>query len=423
MRDITFKKPKLKISKPNFNLFTIYLYFVAFFIIFSSGAILDQKYFNFSQLVLIGLIIPFIFFCRNMSTKYIILFSIVFPIYILVNLINYSDTIINYLLFLIKFIFVFVFVRFCVIKEINLFKIIHNVIVVICIYSLITHITLDILKLLPYTTEVINSKPYKVFMGFHFHWQEVNWFSWRVARNNSIFWEPGVFQIYISFALFYQLFMEQRPKKIIIFLLLVSMFTTYSTTGFILTLSLLALRFIRKKSKTLIGFIIKVYIIPIIAVLVIFAGIEIFNQKVNNGTNSYELRSNDLSIGLQLFMQKPFFGWGYLNNSGYEDVTGVPNNSNGLISMLFHQGILGILLHIVPIIALMNKIKKTNGFITATAFVMFYMVSAATEPLMYANFFNMLISLGILGIFEGKRLLIWHETNFNTKNLNLTKSQ
>lgn len=415
MLDLRIKKPKLYL--PSIKLFNFYLYTVVFFIIFSSGAILDQKYFNFSQILLIFLCS--VFLLRVINKKYIALAGIIFPVYILVNYVNYSPTIVNYLLFLIKLSLIFIFVRYCILKQIDILKMLNNVVVGICIYSLFTYVFLDVMHVIsPSHVEVINNKPYKIYFGLHYHWQDLNWFSWRVSRNNSIFWEPGVFQIYISYAIFFQLFLAKKANKKVMALLIFSIFTTFSTTGTMLTLVILVIKFVSLKSKKLLSMLMKVYLFPVLLIGGIYVGTSVFNQKANNGSASYDLRADDLGVGLHLFYKKPFFGWGFLNNSGFEAITGFSTNSNGFVSLLFQQGVFGFIILCIPILIISIRLIKIKDFFTALAFTLFYFVSAATEPLMYANFFNIFVSMGILLFIENK-FPILHSKNKVSKPNNI----
>lgn len=407
MRDITFsiRKPKLSINKP--NLFSVYLHFVILFIILSSGAILDQKY-QFAQLTTVGLCCLSVFSFKRFKYKYIILMSAIITTYTLINYLNYSDTIMNYFLFLVKFLSIFIFVKYCIEKNVPIFEYFNKVIIAICVYSMVTYLAIDVLKFVPYNSfEVINEKPYRIFMGIHYHWQDVTWFNMKVARNNSIFWEPGVFQIFINLGLFYQFFLAKKVNKRQVSILLVSLFTTFSTTGFILAIAILVASFIKKKSKNYLMLIFKVVTLPIILFTGIYVGFLVFDQKASSTSVSYDLRSTDLQTGLELFQERPFIGWGYLNYETYEAATGTPNNSNGLVSMMFHQGILGIMFHVLPAVMLVFWFFKHKNIWTATGFGVFYFMSAATEPLMYANIFNVFICLGMVAMFEKRIFYNW----------------
>lgn len=408
MRDIRIKKPKLS-KIPKLNLLTVYLYFICFLIIFSSGAILDEKYFNISQLVLIVACIPFIFLLKGINRNAFTLFVCVVPIYILINLFTSSETIINYLLYWIKFFMLFIFVNYIVQEKTDLFMIMYKIIIVLCLYSVATYLFFDIYHAVPYSVEEINGKIYKVYLGIHYHGQDVLWFSGWVARNNSIFWEPGVFQIYIGFALFYQLFINKKIKISHLTILFISMYTTYSTTGFILTLSLLFLWTMKGKPKNVFSALWRIVILPTMFICGLVVGSNIYEQKVNNGTESYDLRQQDLNAGYETFKEKPLVGWGFLNNTGYEAKTGEITNSNGFISMLFQLGFLGFLFHCVPVLVFIFKSKRVVGYVGLIAFGLFYYLSVSSEPLLYSNFFNMILCLGFLGMIEGGSFKSWQD--------------
>lgn len=395
--DLKIRKPRIDL--PSIKFFEVYLYLVAFFIIFSSGGILDQRYNNFSQVLLIVLCLPLVFLI-NFKKQHILFLSFIIPLYLLINSINYQDTILSYALFLFKFFLIFLWVRFCIEKNINFLEIFNRIIIGICIYSFFTYFLFDVFRLAPYYTEVVNSKPYKVFFGFHYHWQEVEWFFGRVARNNSIFWEPGVFQIYIDFAIFYNLFLLKRIKKSALLILSLSILSTFSTTGIILAVALFIIRFLMSKPKILFVKFLKFLTSFLLLILGIYLSVVLFNQKVNNGSESFALRYNDLFVGLQLFYDKPVFGWGFLNNTEYERILGTSNNSNGLVSNLFQLGIFGLLFHFIPIYFAAKKYFNNFRLWSILAFLLYYFVQSATAPLVYSNFFIVFVCLGIFALID-----------------------
>lgn len=396
------------------KLIPLYIYLVGFIIIFSSGAILDQKYPGISQRLFILLCIP-LWISLFRHKKYTIIIFLFTPIYIFMNYIIYSETIISYNIYLIKVICMLAFVSYCVLKEIPIFKVLNNIIIGIATYSLFTYIFLDLFTLLPYANEVINSKPYRVFLGLHFHGQFTDWYSFRVARNNSIFWEPGVYQIFLNFALIYQLFFVKKIKKMNIFILAVNLITTFSTTGLIFSLLLFYLKIISIKSNNIFIKFIKYYTIPVISILSIFIVTYLLNQKISYGTRSYDLRANNLLIGLELFIKKPFYGWGFLNYNPYEAIAGIPNNSNGLVSMLFHQGIMGVIFFFVPFFSYIILLIKQRHVMISIVFVSFFIVSCSVEPIMYTNFISLFVCLGLAAIGETNRVKQWTNSTIVTK--------
>ncbi|MGI1812060.1 O-antigen ligase family protein [Priestia sp. TGN 0903] len=386
---------------------SIYLYLLAFLIIFSSGAILDQKYPNVAQALLLGLSIPAILTVL-VYKRYLTYLSLIPILFIGFNFITVPVGILQYVTFIVKFVVVLLIIKYCMIGEKNLFKIFHNLIVGIAVYTLFTYLFFDILSILPPSTEVINDKPYRVWLGLHFHGQITSWYGVNVFRNNSIFWEPGVWQIYLNYALIYQLFFSKKVNKKILTVLLINLITTFSTTGNIICLMILLVAFLKFKPKTQATLFLKYYLlIPLVAVG-FFVAIYLFNQKVSGGgQRSYSLRQDDLLVGWELFLQKPFTGWGFLNNEGYQNMVGVPNNSNGFISMLFQQGIAGAIFYLVPLITLFKKIASTHRVFTAFIFTIFIVISSASEPIMYTNFISFLFCLGVISIIDNEHFIQW----------------
>lgn len=391
------------------NLTSVYIYLVTFILIFSSGAILDQKYPGYSQILFILLCLP-LFISLMMNKKYIIIIFLFIPFYILATYFIYNEIIGSYIIYLVKFLCVLAFINYCIQKQIPLYKIINNVIITISIYSLFTYIIFDLTTLISYSNEVINSKPYRVFLGIHFHGQFTDWYSIRVVRNNSIFWEPGVYQIFLNFSLIYQLFFSKKLNKAILLVLIVNLITTFSTTGLIFGLLLFYLKVISVKTRNKLLNFIKYYSFPIISIVVYFISEYFFNQKLQFGTRSYDLRTNNLLIGLELFIEKPFFGWGFLNYKPYELIAGVPNNSNGLISMLFHQGIMGLVFYFVPFFTYLVTLIKQKNILLSIIFALFIFISCSVEPIMYTNFISVFICIGLATIADKKGIKKWNNT-------------
>ena len=400
---------------PKKSILNLYVYIVSFLIIFSSGAILDQKYPDVAQIIFVALCLPLILnlFLYKRYLPYLLTIP---PFYMLINYINYGESILSYTLFILKFIALLAFVRFCISKKINILEKINKIIVAIAVYSLFTYLFLDVLKLLPHTMEVINNKPYKVWFGLHFHGQETDWYSYRVVRNNSIFWEPGVWQMYLNFSLIYQLFIKPKANRFAVTVLLINLVTTFSTTGILTSAIILLIRYIKVKPRSKWTLFLKYYFLVPLIVGGVILGSYILNQKINaGGTRSFNLRMDDLLVGLELFFQKPFFGWGFLNNSGYEAITGTPNNSNGLVSMFFHQGILGILFYFIPLFALMKHIFAKEQLFLGFVITLYVLVSSAAEPIMYANYINLFICLGVVCILDNKTFNEWFNIFANKK--------
>ncbi|MBE50898.1 MAG: hypothetical protein CMP51_04320 [Flavobacteriales bacterium] len=68
---------------------------------------------------------------------------------------------------------------------------------------------------------------------------EYTFFGIDLVRNQGWFWEPGINQIYLNILLFLEGFVFKQKKKWIILLIIFSIFTTFSTSGFIIMVVLI----------------------------------------------------------------------------------------------------------------------------------------------------------------------------------------
>lgn len=139
-------------------------------------------------------------------------------------------------------------------------------------------------------------------------------------RNWGPFWEPGVYQTYLLIAIIFLMFdnVGIKRKNTALVLLLVTLATTFSTTGFIAAPFIILAYILHKpgtKRKTWIK----------IAILVLVVGfftwflnsdlfLKVFSDKFENLDETG--RNLTVEYGLKLWIKKPLFGYA----SAYKDV-------------------------------------------------------------------------------------------------------
>ncbi len=174
-----------------------------------------------------------------------------------------------------------------------------------------------------------------------------------IDRNCSIFFEPGAYQVFLNAALFLLLFLKTgitgRKKSIYITLLLVTLVTTFSTTGFLIFAAMFALFLVKSSSMTIAR---KAALVSgISAVVILFSAQfhEIVIQKVSSFvaekhiTDSKERRGFDTHVDLTIFKDH-VFGVGYDNYTSKFSSTGLINpahagSSNGITKVLAIYGL------------------------------------------------------------------------------------
>ena len=103
------------------------------------------------------------------------------------------------------------------------------------------------------------------------------------------------------------------------------------------------------------------------------------------------LRRLDLLNGLSLIAMRPIFGWGYKREGIFEALQNLGRgNSNGLITLGYNLGVIGLLLALIPFILCIIKSRKSER-IKETVFSVLFILTNMTEPLIYAPFMIFLI--------------------------------
>ena len=177
-------------------------------------------------------------------------------------------------------------------------------------------------------------------------------------RNCSIFWEPGVYQIYLNLAIMLLIFnqikdIEHRNRKIIIFS--IALLTTQSSMGLLcMAITLFAASIINEDSQNKSAMRI-VAIFLLIVLVIIEVNYSIVGYKLIQGEGSFSSRIEDLRISTSITRVYPLFGTGLFRDFSSiwtwhrENLTanfwGVLANSNGLGASFFKMGVPFTLIH------------------------------------------------------------------------------
>lgn len=207
----------------------------------------------------------------------------------------------------------------------------NDIMYFLCIFSIITFLLLifipEVFSFLPTIRNSSGLSMKNVFFSVVYN---SNYFN----SNFGLFWEPGAYQTFINVALFFQLFLikEIKIKKILIYL--ITIFTTFSTTGYISAFILILIfLFINKKIYKIkenkfnikklmfiiililvIGFIIFNYM-PDVIKFKVFGKLEgIFNPHLLKNNSSYEstlARVDAFKIPIYNMFNSPIIGVGF----------------------------------------------------------------------------------------------------------------
>ena len=237
----------------------------------------------------------------------------------------------------------------------------YEVLWFICYIELLNFLLSNLAPFLFYTYNSTSTIGYSLqTIGFIFNYMipyEVKfWGIISFFRNQGLFWEPGVCQFTMNILL-YMMLIEKRKSLKKALLPIIVILSTMSTTGYVISLIIIVIRF--RSNFRRMAQLHKVFvIIAIIAALfVVFQNVT--NKIVGDGKESAVLRFYDYTMGLSIISSNPIFGIGYdtqkyIDQSEiidldffdeYEDIgADGRGNTNSIISVFMFFGIpIGIL--------------------------------------------------------------------------------
>ena len=377
------------------NIFSVILFSLSLFSLLFMGKKISKSVFNASlfSLILFCLIICINFIYSLGTQSYIKygfhLLNISSCVFILTHFINNRDPVyflkrMRSVLRLILYYSIFNFLFYFLVKN-NLFPITYN--------------TDKILYTFNYIFFYNPERSAWNILGFEY------------VRNQGWFWEPGINQIYLNILLYLEGFVF-NGNRWIISLIVVAIFSTYSTSGIIIMIILLLLIFKSSIKQN------PILIFLAISVVIPFYFIAKSNVIEKLETSSFQKRYFDLIQTISIIKDYPLTGIGlddsffsdfrsshFINNTllnSFEESTNLElrakssdkGSSNSVTYLILATGI--------PISSflLYCMFKQTLFPNRKRIFMMIVFVSVFTEPLLLRPFFLILIVSGMMSFFN-----------------------
>lgn len=168
-----------------------------------------------------------------------------------------------------------------------------------------------------------------------------------IIRNSGPFWEPGLFVGFIAIALFFNLYINKKIFSVVNVTFIVTIITTFSSTGYILLFIILFSYFLfSSKSK------IKYLVVPFMIILSVFvyANTEFMKTKIEyqygNAKDDNVNRFGAMLVHMQMLERSPIIG--YLpTDQEYSMITDAHALANGLSNVLVVWGIPASILYYI----------------------------------------------------------------------------
>lgn len=248
-----------------------------------------------------------------------------------------------------------------------------NVVVIIAIVSMCFWILGSILHIIKPTGFVMTNWtgvdfPVKKasYYGLYFETQEAHLLgNLTITRNTSIFTEAPMASCVFSIAFLIELFCLSKISRWKCAVLMISILTTFSTTGCVIVVLALGAKFLLSNPHSSIVRFMKRLVIPGIIIACGFIAYWLITSKLN--TSSGSVRIDDFVVGFKAWMKNPLFGCGFGNTVFIQTFMGgwrIQNMgySNSPMQILAHGGIYFALPYILCILSGVRKCLKSKDW-------------------------------------------------------------
>lgn len=237
------------------------------------------------------------------------------------------------------------------------------------------------------------------YFNIHFYTQSASFLGSIIPRNTGMFVEGPMYSLVLTLALLIELFINKNHSLIYIIVFLITIFTTVSTTGIVLSVSTIVIYYIfsLKNKNTLIKFL-KILSIP----LVLLLGFNIVNGFLSRKYNSlsYNVRIDDYQAAIKTFQQYPIFGCGFGDETQlHKNMSSFRSENNGFSNSLFlllaQGGIYLLLIFVYSMIRIIAFAKKNNN-LNLFIFLIFYIVLLSTTLFLYQSIVMNILAISLI---------------------------
>lgn len=259
-----------------------------------------------------------------------------------------------------------------------------NVMIIIAVLSLVMWGLCSMLKIIPATAlfpyEWSPNKNYiPTYWGIYFETQAIAPFGDIIWRNTGIFNEGPMFNMALCTAFIIEYFIRSSKSKPRLWILAVTIFTTFTTTGQLFLIGMIIWSMIDKIGRKY--QILLLFIFPLFLYIgYIAAEILLVNKMETGGESSMEARTDDIEWCLEAGMEHPILGVGLILREGESLWNGMTlGRSNSLFTVFARGGLYTMTLYIGSLLLIpylyYRKYKNPKWFYTMACFFLIFTIT------------------------------------------------
>lgn len=223
-----------------------------------------------------------------------------------------------------------------------------------------------------------------------------------IFRNSGCAWEPGLFSVMLCIAILFNIFQNKKvifSKRLIV--LLIALITTFSTTGYVMTIVIFAGYYLFGRKINPVQRIIYLSII-VMGTLYIY-NLPFISEKIDRNADTQSFSTEEASYvwyekegrayttgrfeGIVLdymnFKNKPILGYGIMRENSYiyRKISPVIITSNGIMKPFAMFGI--VLGFILLVITYKSTVKLSNEYLFAPPYLLFIVIILGSVSYMF----------------------------------------
>lgn len=284
------------------------------------------------------------------------------------------------------------------------FSIYCRIVVFLAFISLVFYIFGTILHIIPGISMMYTNNGWwydgtnYYYLSFINNWQTITIGGVTIVRNIGIFMEAPGYATILLYAFWWELFGKDKINKKNITILLVTIFTTFSSKAYIVSVIIIIMYLysgqitLDKQWKK-----IRIVLLPILACLVVFISLQIIytrNISVNDGNSSFTIRMSDYLAAFRAWKDYPLFGCGFYNldklYTYYPLIRKSGTSTAGILNILAYGGIYMAIFYIVSFIRYLkwNILYNKNKYrILSFVVLMLLLLITGNEQYSYVMLF------------------------------------
>ncbi len=217
-------------------------------------------------------------------------------------------------------------------------------------------------------------------------------------RSYGIFREPGIFAIFLLFALYILLFEKANYKIRYIFIYVIAIILTFSTTGYLLLGMMLLVYIIMKRdtNKANKTFLLIASLTALISMLILtdllYSDSRVFDKLNTLTTGSAGARIDSFFMNFRILLDYPLFGAGAYKVSDLFLENSMKDNTNTFLGMFSSYGVIfsGIVLYSYYLF-----LKQKNNIIISISIFLLFFLMLSSESLLNNVVFYIIAFYGI----------------------------